>query len=264
MKIENDRSARRVSFSLGLGTGISGTVFAFALLQALAGKPTIETLSDFLYRWETLIAGVLALWGAYLTVAGLERQLAQNRAHEEEIRLRKLYAARAGMPAALAQIVGYARDCLKLLEGIQPSGSNGRIIQPETWQSPEVPAIPKEALSTLQTCIESAGLREMPKLAWVLEEFQILHSRLSSLFEDISYQSSTIVTSYSLAERITDYLEFEVRCSKIYDYARRRADEIDDSISGYEVRRRASFAGFEVEDYPGMSELVERRYKAET
>lgn len=262
MEKDHKQSERRTAFWLGIGTGAAGVVFLFSLLLSMASESTLSAISAFLYRWQTLIAGGLALAGAYLTVAELERQLAQEREQEGRRRWRKHYAARAGLPSALTQIVEYARQSLSVLEGIALPGSGSRVIHSPGWARPEIPSVPKEALATLQTCIESADQASMPKLARTLEEFQILHARLDGLMDDISPGSSMIVTTFYLGEQIVDYLEFDIRCSKMFDYARRVTDEIDDSVSFDEIRTRASFAGIELADYPGIEALIARRYSS--
>lgn len=64
----------------------------------------ITSASTWLYRWQTLVAGGLALIGAYLTVRKIREQLAQSERHRNDDSQRRLNAARLTLPLALAEI----------------------------------------------------------------------------------------------------------------------------------------------------------------
>lgn len=251
---------RKFWLRLGFWGGVSIALFLTTAGLAIAGARGFKFLA-LLEKWQTFIAGLLALIGAYLTVAALERQLEIQRQQSDDQRRRKHYAARAAMPAALSELVQYTRACETLLKDIGlASPLTGRIIFAPPWVSPTVPLIPHDALQVLQTCIESADENMMAVIAGLIEDFQVMHARLLSFLMDISPGSATIVTRHHLNDRIIDTLEFDLRCGKMFDYARRRSEGAVPSITREELSTRAFFEDFHDEDFPGFRELVDARF----
>src|SRR4051794_35525172 len=66
----------------------------------------------WLNRYQTLIVGVVAFVGAFLTVQAVRAQIQQADRLEDERRERESYAARATLPLALSAITGYAEGCM--------------------------------------------------------------------------------------------------------------------------------------------------------
>jgi hypothetical protein len=245
-----------LSFALGFFAAL------FLMALALALWKSLEFIGTSIYYWQPLIAGLIALLGAILTVASIENQISKQQQQEDNRRVRRHYAARAGMPVALSELLRYTENTFTVLKAIADiSRTNGRIQADESWIAPEPPGFPANALSTLQTCIESAEPKAMPIIAQLIEKAQILHSRQIALIEEVSNGSTTIVTIHNLNNRIADSLEFYIQCSKLFDYARRRSSVLDQRITQGEISTRAVFAGFEDEDrYPGLKKLIERSY----
>jgi hypothetical protein len=71
-----------------------------------------KIVGDILFNWQTLIAGALALIGAWLTVRALKKQ-ARDEAE------RKTRGARALLPAALDALTGYATDSVRWLDSVR-------------------------------------------------------------------------------------------------------------------------------------------------
>lgn len=222
-----------------------------------------DGLAGWLYKWQTLIGGVLALAGALVTVVLIQRQIDQARTQEDERRERRHDAARAAMPAALLELHYYAEAGLSALKAF-PMPTPGRIIiqRPENWNAPTLPRVPSEAIATLQTCIETADVGPRREIAKLLANLQVCSSRLRDAVEDMSPYSETSVTAPNIRNYLADYLEFERRCDRMFRYARGEQGELAISITADDMHRAARFAG--LHDYPGFTELLGRRYGPET
>jgi hypothetical protein len=78
-------------------------------------------------------SGVLALFGGLATVYYLNRQIVQAADIAEEERIRRNFAARARLPAALNDVILYGTNCLEPLKSIYPTGPDSR--KPSTHSS---------------------------------------------------------------------------------------------------------------------------------
>lgn len=251
---------RKFWLRLGFGGGVSVALFLTTAGLAISSTRDLGFLA-LLEKWQTIIAGLLALIGAYLTVAALERQLEIQRQQSDDQRRRKHYAARAALPAALSDLVQYTRACETILKDIGlASQLTGRIIFAPPWVSPTAPLIPHNALQVLQTCIESADEDMMAVIAGLIEDFQVMHARLLTFLKDTSPGSATIVTRDHLNDRIIDTLEFDLRCGKMFEYARRRSEGAVSPTTREELSTRAFFEDIHDEDFPGFRELVDARF----
>src|SRR4051794_8372567 len=99
-----------------------------------------------LYNWQTLIAGMLALLGAYLTVKQIGRQINQANTSEERRRQREEDAAKAILPLSLSEIPAYCNECLQLLLRYVPAHGTVPMVPADLV----VPPIPVTAIEVLQ------------------------------------------------------------------------------------------------------------------
>jgi integral membrane sensor domain MASE1 len=61
-------------------------------------------------NWETLVAGVMAIIAAIITVKKIEQQIAESRRQAESQRKQNLIAAKIKMSGALMEIQEYSKD----------------------------------------------------------------------------------------------------------------------------------------------------------
>jgi hypothetical protein len=71
-----------------------------------------KIVGDFLLNWQTLIAGILALWGAWLTIKALRKQNGEDAE-------RKMRGARVMLPAALDTMTAYSIDSIRWLNEVR-------------------------------------------------------------------------------------------------------------------------------------------------
>lgn len=74
-----------------------------------------QHVGQWLYDWQTLIGGSLALAAAGLTIRAMKRQMAQVETHRTDEIKRKHNAARIGMPFAVSKVSAWCQDLANLL-----------------------------------------------------------------------------------------------------------------------------------------------------
>ncbi len=71
--------------------------------------------ADFIYSYQTLIAGIMALVAALVTIHELRKQTQQSQKIENERLERKVRTSRAQMNDAISALIGYTKECFETL-----------------------------------------------------------------------------------------------------------------------------------------------------
>jgi hypothetical protein len=83
-------------------------------------------VGQWLYDWQTLLAGALALVGAYLTVRGIRKQITQSEAHRQDEIMRHHNAARLTLPLALSKVSNLVQQTVnEIAYELEQLGPNG-------------------------------------------------------------------------------------------------------------------------------------------
>ena len=133
---------------------------------------------DFIYKYQTLLTGVLAVGAAMFSVRAVHMQIAAADQIERDRRNRGHLAARAVLPVALAAFCEYARHASTAHGTLYASVENETLKTPIA-NSPEPPAIRESALSILKEFASLAtddGARLVAKMVAIL---QILSANLN-------------------------------------------------------------------------------------
>jgi hypothetical protein len=181
-----------------------------------------QIVGQWLYDWQTLIAGVIALAGALCTIKGIRQQLRQVDEHRRDEIRRRHAAARAALPIALAslsevaaQIVNNAADQIESFEGSdwfgvldgERSGFENKSFLPVS--------VPNEVISNITMFVETLN-----------DEYEIRHigELISSVQISIGRHNSykygwpiDLNTPYNL---ILDAAKVGLLVDTIYNYAR--------------------------------------------
>lgn len=255
---------RHSDFSLRLWVATSwvgGAAAALCLFAAACALQSPDDVRKILLDWQTLLAGILALAGAVLTVYGLAKQVQVAQAIEREKVRRRHLSDRAALPLALVQLTAYLRLCVSLLEPLNPpSGASQRIVAPSPYGKPVPLNLPADAIKAIRDNVESAEQDESSALSQLIAELQIQNSRFNSFFEDISPNSAMIVVTHNLHGRIFDALQLEAACRKMFDYARLRSDAIGVDLSAHDIFSCAFNAGIMESDFEGVYEMISRNH----
>ncbi|MFT4077827.1 hypothetical protein [Rhodomicrobium sp.] len=120
-----------------------------------------SSLYQFLYYWQTLISGVLALIAAIITIMKLSEQIQVQERQHTETRQSKAWAARAMLLLCLSAISKYTSEmALWLLD-------NNR----------ERPNSPDEVIKILVEKIEFLPANASKKIFEIIKQYQIMEAR---------------------------------------------------------------------------------------
>lgn len=232
---------------------------AFKMFQILNifSYSTPTTSMGFWERWQTLVAGILALLGAWLTVIAIRRQIGQAEQLENQRNIREGRAARAVLPLALSELTQYSTDCIKIFEYCYLANLN------TTHQIPEglsTPRIPDGILEQLQACARFGDDEVASKIWELLAWLQIQHSRLVTLIRRIDgHNKKTMVLGVEVLNSTLDSVELIVKCENLFPYSR---GTLPTNNQSFQNRLESAFftsAGVVVVDYPVLLGLIKMR-----
>lgn len=177
--------------------------------------------SKWLNHWQTLIAGLLALGGAWMTVSQMRRD---SRAEA----MRKRRAARAMLVTALDRIDDYARESVQWLKGAQqqvPLWLGGHVTMPNSQFAftTRCPLLDDGAVATLVNCIEHFDDRVGGFVNELHSHIRAQHSRMSGLTNDINHLSpgqSGDAVQRNISEFLGVSVFVGVLVQQLYPYAR--------------------------------------------
>ncbi len=235
MKLLRDDSALWTLLGAVLGVSLAGVLFFMP----------VSGLQDSLLKdYQSLVAGMLSLAAALLTVWVLALQIDDNRFIETQRRLERLRSARSMLPFALTELSKYARKaaqqitCLLPEEG-QPEGD--LLPTPPGW---ELPNLPFATIEIVRQTIEPASTDIAKALGDLLARVQIYDSRLRSFEERLKGSALPRPTVYVLDARdaltkVKDLIDLYVRVDKCFDYARFKSEVIEIEVTLDDMRNAA-------------------------
>lgn len=245
-------------FVLGIGAGASVALFVFA--ATLCANKGDCGVYNFLNDWQTLISAAVALVAAVPTVFILNRQIRQEQNRAAEALERDQYAAKTALPAGLVELSNYCDDCLTFLRSLglylTPSGS---LSLPANFKPREKPPYPVNAVRLIEIAVRSASPGNREGFAWVLRRLQIIDSRLGGLNRTLLPASREVFVKNGWVTYICDFLEFRVKSSKLFPYARDEVETIDRNASSDELSSAAFFADFHDLDIPELADMLKQR-----
>jgi len=168
----------------------------------------LACLEFWLNRYQSLIAGTLALAGALATVEAIRRQIRQADRLEERRRAGEREAWRGVLPLALSAICEYAEECVRVQEALVPGslGTAGMHFNP--------PQLPNNLIEPLRENIRLADPHAAKRLAELLSFFQVQSSRLRSL------ATSDRISDHRIDESLFDAGRLYALASSLFSYGR--------------------------------------------
>jgi hypothetical protein len=210
-------------------------------------------------HWQTLVAGIIALVGAWWTVRGIRSQINQTIEFERDQHEREERAARSVLPMALSELAQYATDCIKLLEPYAPVTGNG----PKIPAGMAAPRIPEGILGPMQASAKSANATTAGDIAGTLAWMQAQHSRLEGLIQRAAERPGKDIWNIEAIGAIMDAAELHARCAMLFPYS--RGSTPDPNLTFKEQLQTALFlAGIVAVDHPGLQAALERRPEPHT
>jgi hypothetical protein len=195
---------------------MSGDTFGFLLGAIVFGPFPVPAISAeaeaWLYKWQTLLSGGLALLAAIVTIVVIVGQIQQTGTIETNRRRRKLRAARATLPMALAAVCDYAEGCVRDLISLMPVDEE-RVVA----RLPARPELPADIIPTFEKCIEFADEPEASHLIGLLRRLQIQYSRLADAGE---MREDRLLLRLNIETYIVDGAEVHFRASSLFAFSR--------------------------------------------
>lgn len=198
-------------------------------IAAKETKDGVTWCAEFwINRYQTLIAAIIALAAAGISVLFVKRQIFLAEIQEVERYLRRNAAARAVLPLSLSSICNYAERSAAVLKEMLDEFDAPRTT---AWYREERhPEPPTEAIAEIRELIETIEVSRSVGLSRIMQEIQVHNARVKGALRDRRF------TDNDLREYILDAVEIYGRASLNFDYARGEVDYIRSSISNREVK----------------------------
>lgn len=172
-----------------------------------------DSSANFVKDWQTMIAGVLALTGAWATVASVNRQIRHNSAVEQRRRADEARAARAVIPLALSELSFYSSRCIKVLAALD--GQVDGVVFRRTAK--ELPTAPSDLVGSFKGAIRFSEGDKQEQISDLLAWFQVHEARLATLRLSGSAQEDLTL---GIPDLIVSSAELHARATKLFHWAR--------------------------------------------
>jgi len=195
----------------------------------LASSGALEAVC-LVERFQSLIAGILALIGAIWTIRTITRQIRQTNDHEEERRRRKSFASRSALPLVLTNICDYARELAGFADCVYRKDLEGYA---DTKNRKLVEKYPYEHIEILKQCVEHADLATMTILSSLIRRIQFTRSRVRRSLNDLNLfdHMHEETRKRKSKSHLIDAVYLHAIALHIYEYADGNAEFISNSVS---------------------------------
>ena len=216
-----------------------------------------------LYDWQTLIAATVASTvasiAAFIAFRNTTRSLAHNEELERRRRSRKHAALRAMLPLALAKVTDYAERSAHVLNELVGQCA-GRTLPAMTAPEDLAQPLPYDALETLADFIEYSDTVDVGVLEATVAWIQIHDSRVRGLVKsNRDPAGAQLVLRVQIEGGIIDAASIYAGSGCIYEYARRRSDQIPHILSWEAVRGALRNMRFWDEEHVRLYQVVAGR-----
>jgi hypothetical protein len=213
----------------------------------------------WLQKWQPLAAAGVASVAAYIAFQNTTRSLRHAERLENNRRNQKHSAVRAILPLALSQVLAYAERSARALSELVGRCEDD-ILPAMTAPENLVEPLPSETLKALADFIEYSDKANVTVLEATIALIQIHDSRLRGLVEDNRDPSETrIVVLTEIENRIIDAASIYAGAASIFDYARRRSQDLPTTMTWDSVARALRNMRFWDEEHPQLYEALAQR-----
>lgn len=178
-----------------------------------------------LYKWQTLITGLLALLAAIPTVFLLHRQINLSERHERTRRQTQEAAARAVLPLTLSAIIDYAQQSSVILHSLYQN-REGQVI-PKEVRVFDAPLVPESAIGSLQSMIEASTNKSVViVITKLINKIQIHNSRLYSIIykKQAVLPITKLVAVINIEGLVIDTAMIHTLAGSLFSYARSESE----------------------------------------
>lgn len=212
---------------------------------------------QFLFNWQTLIMGLMALASAVAGVAYLHRQIRQTEELEDKRRERKLAAVKAVGPLALSIIGDYAKQCTDALKDLHHQCGNNPALPPSGVVSPAVPPVPKETVTLFSEFIEYSEGADADLIEELMRDIQVQQSRLRGVVSNIA-NPNMMVTKRNIEEYLIDAGSVYAKGAASFDFFRRRSKKLPAEITWDQVKSGLRIMDVDETRYPDVFARIDQ------
>lgn len=228
------------------------------LLTMIAGGTTTFSQDSWLYKWQTLVAGLVAIFAAIIGARAVQRQVRLADQHEFQRNRRRFDGARAVLPHALSRLSAYTRSCGEVLAVLYAAREAESI--PTGAIHPAFPDMDRDLVRELREMVEAAEQPMRDVLATLLGEMQVQYARITDMANAIATNPNRVTTVSNVEEYILDTAEIDARTSALYDFARREVETVPNLVLASEVTAALRRLDFRQPQYERVHAACERRY----
>ena len=212
---------------------------------------------QWLYDWQTLLSGMLALGAAFLAASQIRKQIVQVEKHETERRTRKFNAVRATLPLALSGICSFSKNMLTELSQVRSAISHlGSVPVPKSFNPPSPPS---ELVSALQDMVEAtAQTNVIAAISEIISEIQTLSSRVDGLSDNAQIRQA-IGMDRNIDEYIIQTARMYALAEALFDFARRKDEFGPKELPWDRVYSALHFTNIEDHQFPDLYADLQRR-----
>ena len=211
-----------------------------------------------LERWQTLIAGGLAIIAALIGGAYVSRQTTRMHQLAAEERRREFGAARAALPLTLSTLSDYADHCVTALREILAQ-ANGEAI-PQNVSRQTIPTIPPGVVNDLVGLARHGNESLYRAIAVILIELQVQASRMRSLWRDLE-RDGLVVTVSNVEDYIIHTAEVYARATALFGFARGESENVPNHLTYEQIRSALNLLGVYRLEYERIHATAESRYR---
>jgi hypothetical protein len=213
-------------------------------ISATGSNPAAQ--HGWIYDWQTLIAGVLALLAAVATALVIYRQVRVAEEQENRRRNRRLSAARATLPLTLATIMDYTQASAHALLSSYPTSPG---LLGASTPLPAHSPFPAEAIGALERMIEATDDEAVSeRLIGMITEAQVIDSRRRR-----AHATRSDVDVYLL-----QLAKIAGAAAVLFPYARREDETISDEYPWDEILTQLKILGVDPEIHPEAWGIAQR------
>ena len=229
------------------------------LIAIAASSSNLFDPGGLLERWQTLVAGLLAIAAAFVGGTYIEKEISAARELEANRNRRKFAAVRATLPLTLSAVTEYSRRSASALRSIHAHARGNAI--PHGTPLPDFPDLPIAAVSEIKETIEYADEDLYGALADLLGELQVHQSRTSHLQRNLRERANHVVMAANIEDDIIDAAEIFARAAALFDFARRENDGVSLEITAAAVVSALNQLDCRDHAFPQVHQTVARRYE---
>jgi penicillin-binding protein-related factor A (putative recombinase) len=222
---------------------------------------SLSLILEWAHQEQTIVAAVIALVGALLTVRAIRRQITTQQAQWNDEKLRSLRAQRARLVFALSEFVDYNKSyyvvCKQVFEGYELI-RNGEI------DVPELPPMPEAALEIAFSVLSQTLPDDVAStLERTTNALQTYHSRLSDGLSLLRAKNkfNGLSDKAAFAKRTQECLYFENLVGSLFDFARKETEGASEFPCVEHAIKQLAFKNMDDEYREWVSECIRQLWE---